>query len=80
VWDVFLDEWMWDHVLDQSSPLTPGPGLRKLSASEREELMRSEPCPVDEYIIGTRTGLVLKATRERSPAGDVSWVKTPLNG
>lgn len=80
VWDMFLDEWVWDHVLDASSPRTPDPGLRKLPLEERAALARPEPCPIDEYVIGTPTGLVLRATRQRTESGEVSWVKTPING
>jgi hypothetical protein len=79
VFDMFLDDWVWDRVLDPSSPRTPDPGLRKLPPAERSELARSEPCPIDEYIIGTASGLLLRATRQRSESGEVTWVKTPIN-
>ncbi len=80
VFDMFLDEWLWTNVLDPSSPGTPEPGFRKLTPSELGELSRGEPYPIDEYIIGTPTGVVLRATRQVSPAGETSWVKTPING
>lgn len=80
LWDVFLDEWVWDRVLDPTSPRTPDPGLRKLSPAEGGELARGEPFPVDEYVIGTRTGLVLRAVRHRTVDGQSTWVKTPING
>lgn len=79
VWDMFLDEWIWDAVLDPDSPRTPDPGLRKVGGAERTALERAEPCPIDEYVIGTPTGVVLRATRERDDAGQTRWVKTPIN-
>jgi hypothetical protein len=80
VFDMFLDPWVWERILDASSPQTPDPGLRKLSPAERAELARAEPCPIDEYVIGTASGQVLRATRQRSESGEVTWLKTPING
>jgi len=79
LFDLFLDEWIWQNVLDPDSPSTPAPRLRKVSRGEAERLMPSEPCRIDEYIIGTLTGLILKAQRQRNENGEETWVKTPLN-
>jgi hypothetical protein len=78
VFDMFLDEWLWTHVLDDASPETPDPGARKLTPAEALELGRGEPYPIDEYVIGTPTGVVLRATRQVSPTGETHWVKTPI--
>ena len=78
VWDLFLDEWIWDNVLDLDSTAVADPGLRKLSREEAAAVMRSEPCPVDEYIVGTPTGQLLMARRVRDESGRETWVRSPL--
>jgi hypothetical protein len=50
VWDVFLDEWVEEHVCNLESPQTPDPGLRKFSTSEAAELSHSEPWLIQEYV------------------------------
>lgn len=78
VFDMFLDQWLWDHVLDQDNPATPDPGARKLTAAEGETLGTGEHYPINEYVIGTSTGVVLRAVRQVSPTGETTWVKTPI--
>jgi hypothetical protein len=78
LWDLFLDEWIYEHVLDPDSPGVPDPGLRKLSRSQAAAAMPSEPCPVDEYIVGTPSGELLRARRVRDESGRQIWVRSPL--
>ena len=78
VFDLFLDEWIWDQVLDPDSPRTPDPGLRKLTEAERAGAQRIEPHPIDEYVIGTQSGVVLRATRQRNAGAPDTWVRTPI--
>jgi hypothetical protein len=78
LFDLFLDDWIWEQVLDLDSPAVPDPGLRKLSREEAAAAMRSEPCPVDEYIVGTPTGQLLRARRVRDESGRETWVRSPM--
>jgi len=79
VFDMFLDHWIWKHVIDQDDPSIPDPGTMKLSADEHSALSRGSPSPIDEYVIGTPTGVVLRATRHVDALGQTTWKKTPIN-
>ena len=79
VWDLFLDEWIWDNVPRPGFGEHARPRAAQADVAERAAARRVEPYPIDEYVIGTQSGVVLRATRHRSEAGEVRWVKTPIN-
>jgi hypothetical protein len=75
VWDMWLDEWIYENILNLESPASPGPRLRKLTRDEAIELGRGEDCPVEEYIIGTATGELIFARKQRKQNGAVALLK-----
>ena len=50
VWDMWLDEWVQEHMFNLSSPASPAEGLRKLTAEEARQLSVSTPWIIDEYV------------------------------
>jgi hypothetical protein len=80
VWDMWLDDWIYDKLLDLNSSSTPGDGLRKLSEREAAELSRGEPCPIQQYVIGTPSGDLYLAEKQVAPDGNVTLKKQQLNG
>lgn len=50
VWDVFMDEWVEEHVCNLDSPATPAEGLRKLSPAEAAQMSLSEPWWIEDYV------------------------------
>src|SRR5262245_38564629 len=78
LFDLFLDEWIFEHVLDPDTPSVPDSGLRKLTPEEAAAAARSEPCAVDEYVVGTPSGQLILARRVRDESGRETWVRTPV--
>jgi Aspartyl/Asparaginyl beta-hydroxylase len=78
LWDLFLDEWIYENVLDLDARAVPDPGLRKLTRAEAAAAMVAEPCPIDEYIVGTPTGELLQARRVRDENGRQVWVRSRM--
>ena len=79
VWDMWLDEWIHENLLNLDSPATPCPQLRKLTSGEVTELNRGEKCSLDEYIIGTPTGELILARKRKAPDGTMKVWKTRLH-
>jgi hypothetical protein len=50
VWDLFLDEWVEENILDLDSPAVPADGFRKVTPQEAAQLCASEPWHIDEYV------------------------------
>jgi len=76
VWDVFLDEWIWEHVCDPESASVPAEGFRKLTPAEVAPLMRTERFDVDEFVRFRDTGAV-RMVRRRHEGGESEWVEMP---
>src|SRR5260370_31918951 len=74
VWDMWLDQWIYDTIFNLEDSAVPGEGFRKLSHSEAVELAHSTPQPVDEYMIGMSDGqlLLAKKTADR-------WIKRAVS-
>lgn len=79
VWDMWLDEWVYEKLLNLDSPATPCPGLRKPTSGEVAELSRGEECPIDQYIIGTPSGELILARKRKTQDGSVAVWKTRLH-
>lgn len=79
VWDMWLDEWVYEKLLNLDSPVTPCPRLRKLTSGEVAELSRGEECPIDQYIIGTPSGELILARKRKAQDGSVAVWKTRLH-
>jgi hypothetical protein len=80
IWDMWLDEWIYDNILDLESETSPHPDLRKLSALEASRYSVSEPCPVNEHVIGISDGTRILAKKHRDVLGNEIVEKTFLTG
>jgi hypothetical protein len=69
LFDMWLDEWVYEHIFDASSPLTPDPAMRKIPEADRAELSRSRPRPVADYVVGNPDGLLELKQRTHSEEG-----------
>jgi hypothetical protein len=67
VWDLWLDPWVMENVLDLEQSSTPGEGSRKLALAESAELTRGTPVDVSEDITGMPGGEVLVIRRVLFP-------------
>jgi hypothetical protein len=65
VFDMWLDDWVFETLFDETQAATPHPRMRKLTALERQDLSVGRPRPVQEYVEGRSDG-VLVLTRKRS--------------
>jgi hypothetical protein len=78
VWDMWLDSWVFENLLDLGSVVTPDAGLRKLSLQEALTLSDGKLSPTEQYVIGTATGEVLLARKQRTSGGGVRIVKSSV--
>jgi hypothetical protein len=78
VWDMFLDEWLWRHVIDAESPSVPDKGFSKITPAAAENLLEHEDHPVDEYVCYRPNDGILRATRQKGEDGLDRWVMTPV--
>jgi hypothetical protein len=76
VWDMWLDQWVFDTVFARGGAATPHPKLRRIGAAEAAGLCASSAAEVTEYYQGTSSGSILHATRQ---ADSKSFAKSALN-
>jgi hypothetical protein len=78
VWDMWLDPWVFANLLDLGSAVVPDSGLRKLSEGEALRLSEGKPSPTEQYVIGTATGEILLARKQRTADGRTRIVKASV--
>lgn len=74
VFDMWLDDWIFETLFSETAAATPHPKMRKLSAAERGKLSVSRPRPVREYVEGRSDGVVV-LTRRRAGSGSEGEVE-----
>jgi hypothetical protein len=78
VWDMWLDPWVFENLLDLGSAVVPDAGLQKLSVEEALTLSEGKPSPTEQYVIGTATGEILLARKQRTSDGGMRIVKASV--
>ena len=68
LWDLWLDQWVFATMFDATRAQTPGAGLERIDPVHASELCHSTPVEVNEYILGTASGAVLRARRDTQTA------------
>ncbi len=76
LFDLWLDEWVFENMFAGESPTTPHPGLRRIDPARTARLCASTPAEVNEYVQGTASGSILRA--HRRPDTGV-FQKSPVN-
>lgn len=76
LFDLWLDEWVFQNMFSADSQATPNSGLLRIDPVRTARLCASTPVDVSEYVQGTASGSILRA--HRRPDTGV-FQKTPVN-
>lgn len=76
LWDLWLDQWVFDTMFAHDGEATPHPGLRRIETARAGRLCASSPVEITEYMQGTASGSILRAQRR---TGSALFEKSPIN-
>jgi hypothetical protein len=63
LWDLWLDEWVFETMFARGGSTTPHAGLHRIEAERLPQLCGSTPVEITEYHHGTASGAILRASR-----------------